>query len=159
MYPLELVITAGVAATVAGTIIGYLIAKKTGASQQAQAQLEQQLDKLQKQQQNYQSEVSEHFVETAQLFNQLTNSYRDVHNHLAEGAQKLAGESATNSLAALSDERQSALFTDNPDNELIPDSENTPTIETPTTSVADDESGKNEQEQEPEVIITRENDK
>jgi uncharacterized membrane-anchored protein YhcB (DUF1043 family) len=159
VYPLELVIIVGIVATIVGTIIGYLVAQKTGASSQTQAALELQLEELQKQQQNYQNEVSDHFVETAQLFNQLTNSYRDVHNHLAGGAQKLAGESATNSLAALSDESQSALVADNQENDLTYRGENAPEIETTTINVAGDEPEKNEQEQEPEVIIARETDK
>ncbi|MEH6910931.1 MAG: DUF1043 family protein [Oceanicoccus sp.] len=159
MYPLELLIIVGISATIVGTVIGYLIAQKTGASNQTKAILEQQLEELQKQQQNYQNEVSDHFVETAQLFNQLTNSYRDVHNHLAGGAQKLAGESATNSLAALSDESQSALVTDNQENDITYRGENVLETETTTTDVADDEPEKNEQEQESEVIIARETDK
>ncbi len=160
MYPLELVITVGIAATIAGAVIGYLIAQKTGASHQAQVVLEQQLDELQKQQQNYQREVTDHFTETAQLFNQLTNSYRNVHSHLAEGAQKLAGESATHSLAALSDESQSARLTDSQENDITPHRENTLDIETPTINVVDDEPEENDQqEQESDIIIARESDK
>lgn len=95
MYSLELVITVALAAVVIGVIAGFFIAQRTAPSQRSQRQLENQIDEMQQQQETYQQEVSEHFVETGQLLNQLTNSYRDVHNHLAKGAHQLAGETAT----------------------------------------------------------------
>lgn len=104
MYSLELVLTVGLAATVIGLIAGYIIALRAAPSQQSQRQLETHLSEMQQQQENYQHEVSDHFVETADLLNQLTNSYRDVHNHLAKGAQKLAGDNASESLKSLADD-------------------------------------------------------
>ena len=158
MYPLEFVIPVAVGAAVVGVIIGYLASKKMGASLKAQALLQQQIEELQKQQQNYRSEVSDHFVETAQLFNQLTNSYRDVHNHLAEGAQKLAGESATNTLAALSDASRSILTAEN---DITPHNNDTIEIDNLSANSEDDELEKKSQqaetETETEVIIGREN--
>jgi uncharacterized protein len=104
VYSLELVITVCLAATVIGLIVGFLISQKATPSQQNQRQLESHLNDLQQQQESYQSEVTEHFMETAELLNTLTDSYRDVHNHLAKGAQMLAGENASESLKALSDD-------------------------------------------------------
>ena len=63
--------------------------------------MEKQLQDLQQQQQDYQHEVTEHFVETARLLHQLTDSYQDVHNHLAKGAQLLAGNRASESMQAI----------------------------------------------------------
>ena len=161
MYPLEFVIPVAVGAAVLGVIIGYLASKKMGAALKAQALLQQQIEELQKQQQNYRSEVSDHFAETAQLFNQLTNSYRNVHNHLAEGAQKLAGESDTNTLAALSDESRSALTAEN---DITLHNNDTIEIDNLGANIEDDELEKESQqaeaeaEAEAEVIIGREND-
>ena len=101
VYSLELVITVVFAMTIIGLAAGYLIALKTGASQQSQRLLKDQLNEMKEQQESYQHEVSEHFVETAGLLNQLTTSYRDVHNHLAKGAQLLAGDNAKETLEAL----------------------------------------------------------
>ncbi|WP_159931103.1 YhcB family protein [Oceanicoccus sp. KOV_DT_Chl] len=98
---MELVITVGLAATIIGALIGFFIAQKTAPSQQSQKLMETQLKEMQLQQENYQHEVAEHFVETADLLNHLTNSYRDVHNHLAKGAQSLAGEHASENLKAI----------------------------------------------------------
>lgn len=94
MYSLELVFTVGIAALIIGAVAGAAITQRFGNSQGSQAQLEDQLNELRQQAENYQHEVSEHFTETAQLLNQLTASYRDVHNHLAKGAQTLAADSA-----------------------------------------------------------------
>lgn len=159
MYPLEFVIPVAVGAAVLGVIIGYLACKKMGASLKEQALLQQQIEELQNQQQNYRSEVSDHFAETAQLFNQLTNSYRNVHNHLAEGAQKLAGESDTNTLAALSDESRSALTAEN---DITLHNNDTIEIDNLGANIEDDELEKESQqaegEAEAEVTIGREND-
>ena len=155
MYPLEFVIPVAVGAAVLGVIIGYLASKKMGASLKEQALLQQQIEELQNQQQNYRSEVSDHFAETAQLFNQLTNSYRNVHNHLAEGAQKLAGESDTNTLAALSDESRSALTAEN---DITLHNNDTIEIDNLGANIEDDELEKESQQAEAEVTIGREND-
>ncbi|MEE8059665.1 MAG: DUF1043 family protein [Pseudomonadales bacterium] len=101
MYTLEFLLTVGLAAIIIGLVGGFLIAQRTSASQQSQRELENHLSELQQQQQDYQHEVTEHFSETADLLNQLTTSYRDVHNHLARGAQLLAGENASESLKTL----------------------------------------------------------
>ena len=104
MYSLELLITFSLAAIVFGLIAGYMIAQRTAPSRQSQHQLEDHLSKLQQQQEHYQHEVTEHFVETSDLLNQLTRSYHDVHNHLAKGAQLLAGANASENLKALPSE-------------------------------------------------------
>lgn len=103
MYSLELLLTVGLAAAIIGLVAGYLITQRTSPSEQSQRQMENRLKELQQQQENYQHEVSEHFVETAKLLNQMTDSYREVHKHLAKGAQLLAGDSASQSLKSLSE--------------------------------------------------------
>lgn len=107
MYSLELLIAIASGTSIVGLFVGYLIAQRTAPSQQSQKQLENHLQDLQQQQENYQHEVTEHFVETATLLNQLTSSYTDVHNHLAKGAQLLAGENASDSLQALPESKDS----------------------------------------------------
>jgi len=82
-----------------GLIVGYLWAAKRAPSPQAQRKLEEHMQKLESQQEDYQHQVNEH--ETAALLNQLTDSYRDVHNHLAKGAQLLCGDQASEHLQQL----------------------------------------------------------
>lgn len=76
-----------VAALVVGALIGYLMGRSGGGNNQAEiaAQLEDTKQELE----NYKSEVNEHFEKTAALVNNLTNSYKEVHEHLAKGAQGL----------------------------------------------------------------------
>lgn len=52
--------------------------------------VEQRLHEAESSLQGYQRDVAEHFAQTSQLVNNLTNAYRDVHEHLANGALKLA---------------------------------------------------------------------
>jgi hypothetical protein len=49
--------------------------------------------------------VVEHFTETAKLLNNLTESYRDVHNHLAQGAATLCQGEGPISLERLESRR------------------------------------------------------
>ncbi len=37
----------------------------------------------------YKQEVTQHFSETAQLFNRMTTNYRDIYEHLSKNASKL----------------------------------------------------------------------
>jgi len=52
--------------------------------------LEQRLHEAESSLQGYQRDVAEHFSQTSQLVNNLTSAYREVHEHLADGALKLA---------------------------------------------------------------------
>jgi uncharacterized membrane-anchored protein YhcB (DUF1043 family) len=52
--------------------------------------------------------VVEHFTDTAKLLNNLTESYRDVHNHLAKGAATLCQGEGPISLDRLEDGRDTA---------------------------------------------------
>ena len=108
MYSLEFLLTVSLATIIIGLVAGFLLAMRKSPSQQSQRQLENHLSELQQQQKNYQHEVTEHFSETADLLNQLTSSYRDVHNHLAKGAQILAGEQASESLKVLLEDKATA---------------------------------------------------
>lgn len=44
---------------------------------------------LEKENQRFKAEVTDHFVETARLINQMTDSYKAVFDHLSGGAQQL----------------------------------------------------------------------
>ncbi len=73
---------AGVALGAIG--IGYARGKWLGGG------IEQRLHQAETELQHYQRDVAEHFAHTSQLVNNLTQAYRDVHEHLANGALKLA---------------------------------------------------------------------
>lgn len=77
-----------IAALVVGAVIGFLMGRSGGGAQR-QAELAEKLESTQKELDSYKTEVTEHFEKTAALVNNLTNSYKDVHEHLATGAQGL----------------------------------------------------------------------
>lgn len=47
---------------------------------------------LKQENEKFRNEVTEHFVETARLINQMTDSYKQVFDHLSSGAEKLVDD-------------------------------------------------------------------
>lgn len=81
------------ASAAAGLIIGLglgVIISRALFSNSKEKNLEQHLHQAQDELKNYQLEVTQHFTETAQLLKNMAESYRDVHNHLAAGANNLS---------------------------------------------------------------------
>jgi uncharacterized membrane-anchored protein YhcB (DUF1043 family) len=72
-------------AFVAGGVAGVLLANR----RRHDANDSQQLAKLQSELDSYREEVTEHFVKTAHLVNELTHSYKAVYDHLEKGAYTL----------------------------------------------------------------------
>lgn len=71
-----------------GALIYHFTRSDTGGKSQ---ELANRLDDAQRTHQQYEEDVASHFVQTAELVNRLTESYRDVHAHLSEGAHSLCG--------------------------------------------------------------------
>lgn len=88
-------------ALVAGVAIGFLVARLLPNA--APNRTQRQLDDIQERFDSYQNEVVTHFNSTAALVQKLTQSYQDVQDHLAEGANRLALDELTRQrlLAAL----------------------------------------------------------
>ena len=92
MYDDSTMILACAAALLLGALIGILVSRQLSPAGKKQRDLERNLDRLLQQQKDYQHEVAEHFTDTAKLLNNLAESYRDVHNHLAAGASALCDD-------------------------------------------------------------------
>lgn len=88
-FSMTFLITAGAVLLLAGLVIGLLVGRSQSPSEQRYRETERKLDQVLQDKKAYEDEVVEHFGETAQLLNSLTESYRDVHNHLAQGASNL----------------------------------------------------------------------
>jgi uncharacterized membrane-anchored protein YhcB (DUF1043 family) len=88
-YSLEILIAAAAALLVLGLVIGMLLGRRTSTAGQKYREVERKLDQVLQDKKAYEDEVVEHFSDTAKLLNGLTESYRDVHNHLAKGAATL----------------------------------------------------------------------
>ena len=80
---------AAFALAILGIMLGFLVGRRTSTADQKYRDVERKLDQVMQEKALYEDEVMEHFGETAQLLNKLTDSYRDVHNHLAQGAGQL----------------------------------------------------------------------
>ncbi len=76
-----------------GTVIGVIAAGRLSSTSPARIkEMETQIENLHHQHTEYRSEVSSHFNTTAELVQQMTESYREVYQHLATGAQELCSE-------------------------------------------------------------------
>lgn len=89
MFSFSALFVTGLFSLLAGVVlgaigIGYARGKFLGRD------IEQRLHQTETELQTYQRDVAEHFAHTSQLVNNLTQAYRDVHEHLANGALKLA---------------------------------------------------------------------
>jgi uncharacterized protein len=88
-FSTEVVLIVSAVVFLLGLIIGVPLGRRTSSSGQKYREVERKLDQVLQDKKLYEDEVVEHFTETAQLLNSLTDSYRDVHNHLAKGASAL----------------------------------------------------------------------
>jgi len=80
-------------ALVVGVVIGFLVARLVPHAVPNSTQ--RQLDDVQERFDSYQNEVVTHFNSTAHLVKKLTQSYQEVQDHLADGANRLALDELT----------------------------------------------------------------
>lgn len=72
-----------------GIVIGVVIASRMNTSPSRVQELENQIRSLKETHTEYRENVSDHFSMTAELVHHMTESYREVYQHLATGAQDL----------------------------------------------------------------------
>lgn len=101
MYDSQTIALAALAAAVLGFLIGALTNRRGSSGEQAKT--EQELAAVKEEQEIFQGKVDEHFEKTGALLNQMAESYREIHKHLAEGAQSLTGNEFTEVKALNSD--------------------------------------------------------
>ena len=88
----------------AGIVIGVVFASRLNTSPARVQELENQIRDLKESHISYRENVSDHFSMTAELFQHMTESYKEVYQHLASGAQELcSSEVASKLLPASSD--------------------------------------------------------
>lgn len=87
-----------------GIVIGVVFASRLNTSPSRVQELENQIRSLKENEVEYKDSVSDHFSMTAELVQHMTESYREVYQHLATGAQDLCStEVASKLLPASSD--------------------------------------------------------
>ena len=95
----------GIVCLAAGLVAGLIIAKRINGSSPAKvAELEARVQELQHNHVQYRENVSQHFSTTAELVQHMTESYRDVYQHLAGGAQDLCTEDVASKLLPAADQ-------------------------------------------------------
>lgn len=72
-----------------GVVIGVVLASRMNTSPSRVQELENQIRSLKESHGEYRDNVSDHFSMTAELVQHMTESYREVYQHLATGAQDL----------------------------------------------------------------------
>ena len=76
-----------------GVLLGFVIGRTKGDTSAPRVkELEENLAKADEEMQQYRGQVTGHFEKTANLFNQLTNDYREVYEHLATSSEQLCGD-------------------------------------------------------------------
>lgn len=81
MEGLIYMVFAGVAGLLLGMLVMHLLHQKTTSNNDVQS-VQQKLD-------DYQAEVESHFSKTADLIDNLTESYKEVFDHLSDSAEHL----------------------------------------------------------------------
>lgn len=94
---------------VIGGMAGFYFAKLDDFSKKQKQALEDKLHKTEQELVEYKDQVTAHFIETADLINNMTESYQKVHEHLAKGSVELCNNAVeVNKLTVSSDQLLSA---------------------------------------------------
>jgi uncharacterized membrane-anchored protein YhcB (DUF1043 family) len=73
-----------------GSIVTYTLTRRNNRNENLQAELDQLVERFAE----YREQVSQHFMHTSDLVQEMTRSYRSVYEHLATGAYHLCAEQA-----------------------------------------------------------------
>jgi uncharacterized membrane-anchored protein YhcB (DUF1043 family) len=95
----------GIGCFLGGAALGAFLFKTLKSDEVRIDVLEQQLQTLTNEHENYKNNVHAHFSSSAQLLNRLTESYKDVYVHMADGARALCPDYISNQLKLSSDEK------------------------------------------------------
>lgn len=89
MSTLTIIITAATFFLI-GAGLGHLFARQNKSGDHSVRDLEKKLTQSERQLKSYQQEVTEHFLKVSHLTSSMSQSYRQIHEHLATSAIRLA---------------------------------------------------------------------
>jgi len=119
MSPISIAILAGLAGLVVGSLITAWLMRRPSNPTSPSA--------LQEELECYREQVADHFADTAALVNRMTDSYKEVFDHLESGATKLIDEERLKQkLLDQSDETITLNRLGSPTSAVDPDSATTP---------------------------------
>jgi uncharacterized protein len=101
----------------AGALIGAVLYKILASDELRVRQLEAQLQQLGEDFERYKRDVHGHFSDSALLLGKLTESYREVYQHMAAGARQLCPDHIASQLTELKSTENLIDAQGNPDNE------------------------------------------
>lgn len=82
----------GIIGLVIGLIIGALLMRFGSSKLRGQHAVQYELEKTRAELQDHKQELSNHFAKSAELLNGMTNSYRELYQHMAHSSQHLLPE-------------------------------------------------------------------
>jgi uncharacterized protein len=82
----------GIIGLVIGLIVGALLMRFGSSKLRDQHAVQYELEKTHAKLQDHKQEVSNHFAKSAELLNEMTNSYRELYQHMAQSSQHLLPE-------------------------------------------------------------------
>ncbi|WKD50773.1 YhcB family protein [Microbulbifer spongiae] len=91
MHSTSVLILVGILGLILGAFLAFLTVRGRTSGERSQ-ELEQRLQEANDKLRDFQLQVNEHFDQTAQLVHNLTESYRDVHEYLANSALRLSNQ-------------------------------------------------------------------
>jgi uncharacterized protein len=109
----------GIVCFLVGAGLGALLFKTLRSDAVKVKELEGRLQQLSGEHENYKSNVHSHFNGTARLLNDMTESYRNVYQHLANGAQALCPDYISSQLS-LNTEARALLDREPPEGAASP---------------------------------------
>lgn len=95
----------GLGCLLAGAVIGAVMFKVLLSDEAKVRELEEQLQTLSEEHEQYKSNVHNHFSNSAHLLGKLTDSYREVFLHMAEGALTLCPDYISSQMSLSTDTR------------------------------------------------------
>jgi uncharacterized membrane-anchored protein YhcB (DUF1043 family) len=85
---------------IGGFAAGFFVSRLIDENKKKCEKLENQLNDAKSEMTSYKQNVTDHFVKTSNLINNMTDSYRAIYDHMSDGAKSLCSESMIDSPAA-----------------------------------------------------------
>ncbi|WP_288130578.1 DUF1043 family protein [Microbulbifer sp.] len=92
MHSTSVLILVGVLGLALGALLAFLATRNRQNAVDRTQELELRLKEANTKLEDFQQQVNEHFDQTSQLVNNLTHSYREVHEYLANSAMRLSSQ-------------------------------------------------------------------
>lgn len=103
MFSLEMLIMVSAIVLCIGGLLGAIISR-TLLPPERQKELETRLEDSRNELDQYQQDVAKHFADTSRLVTNLTNAYKEVHDHLSKGAVELTNSEISKRVLASGEE-------------------------------------------------------